>query len=94
MSAHREITFRIEIHLFRGAETEPEIQIWEKRYATAFPNPLLLKAEDWDGDRTYLFSLSEWEDEKAVATFYPYATHEKLALMRDLPKFGFNPVPA
>lgn len=89
----REYTFRLEIHLFKEKDRDPEVQIWEKkRLEDELLNPLLLKVETWEGTQQYLFSLSGWEvmeDNTAVVTYYPYATHEKLDLIKDLPEFGF-----
>lgn len=95
MSEIREMTFRLIIHLFRGAETTPIVQRWQKTALMEHSNPLLLKVDGgWEEDRAYLFSRSGWDEEEGLAVYHPYATHEKLSLLKDLPHFGFCEVDA
>lgn len=93
MSEIREMTFRLIIHLFRGGETTPVVQRWQKTALMDHSNPLLLKVDGgWEGDRAYLFSRLWWDEEEGLAVYHPYATHEKLSLLDDLPHFGFRQV--
>lgn len=68
------------------------MQLWEKVETTTYPNPMLLKAETFEGTNQYLFSLSAWQEDRGIATYFPYATHEKLDLISQLPLFGFQQV--
>ena len=85
------ITYRLEIHLFIGKETEPIISFWETSApCTNGMNPLLLKAESPFGDRLYMFSMKSYDEATRVALFHPYATHSKMQMHHDLLSFGFH----
>lgn len=88
------MTIRIQLVVFGRNEPEGRVprwtEVWEKNDHAGHIEPCLLRAEDFDGVRLYLFALESVEDD--IATMLPSATHANLPLLKDLPQFGFRKV--
>jgi len=93
------IKYRLIMHVFDKGDEPPVTQVWEKTepMPPTSPHSLLLQCDDRGLTHNHLFSLHHLVERPeginiqgfTIAEFWPYATHVKLGLLKDLPNWGF-----